>query len=253
MSIDVMSCVWKRFPASGSELLAMLAFADWCSDDGGSLYPSMKAIANKIRVSEKQARRIVRGFELGGFLAVVGNAHGGAPGTTKQFRLNVKKLADLPLLDASSPPASVTPPMGVQDPSHPAPKTPPTHGSQSTIETPISVKEKKKRVTAPTFAVPDWINKTHWDAWHSCAKRKNASDAQKQMAVDKLDSWRQQGIDHAAALENAAIAGWQGLFKPDVPASAMTPARRNSPTGTQNTHKHAAAAATIYEGVWDAE
>lgn len=87
-------------------------------------------------------------------------------------------------------------------------------------------KEKKKRVTAPTFAVPDWINKSHWDAWHSCAKRRNATDAQKQMAVDKLDSWRQQGIDHAAALENAAIAGWQGLFKPDVPASAMTPARR---------------------------
>lgn len=92
-------------------------------------------------------------------------------------------------------------------------------------------KEKKKRVTAPTFALPDWINKAHWDAWHSCAKRKNASNAQKQMAVDKLDAWRQQGIDYAAALENAAIAGWQGLFKPDVyppkvPASAMTPARR---------------------------
>ena len=80
--------------------------------------------------------------------------------------------------------------------------------------------EEKTKKTAPrkrdaTFAVPDWINKTHWDAWHSCAKRKNASDAQKQMAVDKLDAWRKQGIDHAAALENAAIAGWQGLFKPD--------------------------------------
>ena len=87
-------------------------------------------------------------------------------------------------------------------------------------------KEESPRKRSNTFAVPDWINKTHWDAWHTCAKRKNASDAQKQMAVDKLDSWRQQGIDHAAALENAAIAGWQGLFKPDVPASAMTPARR---------------------------
>lgn len=95
-------------------------------------------------------------------------------------------------------------------------------------------KEEKKKATrkraAPTFELPDWINRQHWDAWHSCAKRKNASDAQKQMAVDKLDSWRQQGIDHAAALENAAIAGWQGLFKPDVPASAMTPARRTPAT-----------------------
>lgn len=108
-------------------------------------------------------------------------------------------------------------------------------------------KEEKKKATrkraAPTFAVPDWINRQHWDAWHSCAKRKNASDAQKQMAVDKLDSWRQQGVDHAAALENAAIAGWQGLFKPDVPAAAMTPGRRSN----AQPHKYAAAAAAIFD------
>lgn len=90
-------------------------------------------------------------------------------------------------------------------------------------------KEEKKATrkrAAPTFELPDWINRQHWDAWHSCPKRKKATDAQKQMAVDKLAEWRQQGIDYAAALENAAIAGWQGLFKPDVPASAMTPGRR---------------------------
>jgi len=104
-------------------------------------------------------------------------------------------------------------------------------------------KKKAPRKRSNTFAVPDWINKTHWDAWHSCAKRKNASDAQKQMAVDKLDSWRQQGIDHAAALENAAIAGWQGLFKPDVPAAAMTPGRRSN----AQPHKYAAAAAAIFD------
>lgn len=87
-------------------------------------------------------------------------------------------------------------------------------------------KTAPRKRAAPTFELPDWINRQHWDAWHSCAKRKNASDAQKQMAVDKLAQWRQAGIDYAAALENAAIAGWQGLFKPNVPASAMTPARR---------------------------
>jgi len=110
-------------------------------------------------------------------------------------------------------------------------------------------KEELPRKRSNTFVVPDWINKTHWDAWHSCAKRKNASDAQKQMAVDKLDAWRQQGIDHAAALENAAIAGWQGLFKPDVPAAAMTPGRRSA--GGQ--HKYAAAAATIFGNHNDSE
>ena len=110
----------------------------------------------------------------------------------------------------------------------------------------IDKEEDKKKATrkraAPTFELPDWIDRQHWDAWHSCAKRKNATDAQKQMAVDKLDSWRQQGIDYAAALENAAIAGWQGLFKPDAPVAAVAPGRRS----TGGPHKHAAAARAIY-------
>ena len=108
-------------------------------------------------------------------------------------------------------------------------------------------KEEKKATrkrAAPTFELPDWINRQHWDAWNSCPKRKKATDAQKKMAVDKLAEWRQQGVDYAAALENAAIAGWQGLFKPDVPASAMTPGRRPAAPS-----KYAAAAATIYDGV----
>lgn len=95
-------------------------------------------------------------------------------------------------------------------------------------------KEEKKKATrkraAPTFELPDWINRQHWDAWHSCSKRRNATDKQKQLAVDKLAAWRKEGVDYAAALENAAIAGWQGLFKPDAPAAAMTPARRTPAT-----------------------
>ena len=105
-------------------------------------------------------------------------------------------------------------------------------------------KATRKRAAPSSFELPDWINRQHWDAWHSCPKRKKATDAQKKMAVDKLAEWRQQGVDYAAALENAAIAGWQGLFKPDVPASAMTPGRRPAAPS-----KYAAAAATIYDGV----
>lgn len=74
----------------------------------------------------------------------------------------------------------------------------------------------KKKTQAPSpLVLPDWINQKHWDAWHSCDKRKKATDAQKQMAIDKLAKWRDAGIDHATALENAAIGGWQGLFEPD--------------------------------------
>ena len=65
------------------------------------------------------------------------------------------------------------------------------------------------------FTPPNWINLQHWQAWHSSPKRKKATNDQKQMAVDKLDAWRQNGEDFAGALENAAVGGYQGLFLPD--------------------------------------
>ena len=114
MSIKVMSFVWDGFPASGSEMLVMLALADWCNDEGGSLHPSMRAVAEKVRVSEKQARRIVHGLEEAGYIKVVGNANGGAPGSTKQYQLNVAKLKALADRKAAqkAPPTGVTPPTG---------------------------------------------------------------------------------------------------------------------------------------------
>lgn len=79
----------------------------------------------------------------------------------------------------------------------------------------LNIKElKQKPMAKKTFALPDWINKDHWDAWHSCSKRKHASASQKELAVRKLSEWKEQGIDYALALENAAIGGWQGLFEP---------------------------------------
>ena len=182
MSIKVMSLVWEGFPASGSEMLAMLALADWCNDEGGSLHPSMKAVAEKIRVSEKQARRIIHAFEEAGYLKVVGNANGGAPGTTKQYQLNVVKLKALADEAAAqktasvdvTPPASVTPPMGVTPPfdvtppthgrvrlppmggegSHGCPQTPPTGGSQTTSEPPMNHQLTVRGTAAPAEPEP---------------------------------------------------------------------------------------------------
>ena len=86
----------------------------------------------------------------------------------------------------------------------------------------INHKEEKKSAQAPSFVLPEWVNQKHWDAWHSCTKRKKATSAQKQLSIEKLDQWRLAGVDHAAALENAALAGWQGLFKPDDKTTAPT-------------------------------
>jgi len=75
------------------------------------------------------------------------------------------------------------------------------------------------KAQAPDFVLPDWINRVHWDAWHSSPKRKKSTGEQRCMAVAKLSEWRDAGQDHAGALENAAVGGYQGLFLPDKPKS----------------------------------
>lgn len=91
MSIAVMTKVWASYPGAGSELLAMLALADW-ADDNGRCWPSMAAIAGKTRLSRSQAQRIVHGLIDSGYVAVTGNETGGKPGTTRQYQINLNAL-----------------------------------------------------------------------------------------------------------------------------------------------------------------
>lgn len=102
----------------------------------------------------------------------------------------------------------------------------------------IDIEEDKKEDTprkrSATFAIPDWINSDHWNAWHSSPKRKKATTEQKQLAVNKLDAWRQDGQDYAGALENAAMGGYQGLFLPDKATTARQPVNKQQALEQRN-------------------
>ena len=214
-----MSACWPMQGMSAAQKAVLISLADQANDDG-YCWPSVKTITMRTCLSERAVQRAIRWLELAGILRSSERS-----GTSTVYQLTPAAYAPPPEM----PPVPV------------APK--PSMNHQLNRKEP-----KDKRVAAPTFAVPDWINRAHWDAWHSCAKRKKATDAQKQMAVDKLDAWRHEGVDHAAALENAAIAGWQGLFKPDMAPEA---GRRSGGRQPANTHKHAGAAAAIFDGVWE--
>lgn len=72
---------------------------------------------------------------------------------------------------------------------------------------------KPNKEPSAAFALPDWIDKTHWDIWVKARKKMN--NDQKQMQVDKLKKWKDEGLDYAGALANAAANGTQGLFLPN--------------------------------------
>lgn len=91
MSINVMRAVWERSLAGGSELLALLALADWADDDG-RCFPSVASIAKKTRLSKSQVQRVVHGLIDAGVVQVEGNEAGGAPGATRRYRILVEQL-----------------------------------------------------------------------------------------------------------------------------------------------------------------
>jgi hypothetical protein len=91
MSVRVLALVWDGFRGGGSELLAMLALADWC-DDEGHCYPAMAAIATKTRLSRSQAQRVVHSLVDAGDVVVIGNANGGAPGSSRRYRIALERL-----------------------------------------------------------------------------------------------------------------------------------------------------------------
>ena len=206
------------------------------ANEFGECYPSAKQLSDDTAQDIKTVEANLKRLRDLGLLFDTGMRRG----ATKQvivYRINPEGLP-AKLVDGETPPKTDdlntpvfpdnTPVFPVKDPRF-SRETPPKTGD-GTVKEPSRNRQEDKKAQAPDFLLPDWIDKKHWDAWHSCEKRKKATPAQKQIAVDKLDKWRHEGVDFAAALENAAVAGWQGLFKPDDNKPAAMTARNSETT-----------------------
>ena len=123
----------------------MLALADW-SDDAGRCFPSMGAVAKKMRVSRSQAQRTVHGLIGKGFLAVTDNANGGPPGSTRHYRIALDRLtgstdaAPTGRMDATGS-TDATGRMDAQDGSHGCTETGRMDATQTVIEPSITVRD----------------------------------------------------------------------------------------------------------------
>lgn len=139
MSVRVLSQVWDSFPKGGTQLLALLALADW-SDDDGRCWPSIKSIAFKIRVQERQAQRAVNQLIKDGFVTILRNKFGGAPGSTRQYKIVISNLMgvtiDTPLIKTGVM-------VGI-DGCHITPNTGVTDDTQTVREPSLTVRKKQK-------------------------------------------------------------------------------------------------------------
>ncbi|MBV8633990.1 MAG: helix-turn-helix domain-containing protein [Burkholderiaceae bacterium] len=73
MSIRIMSEVWQHSRAGGSELLCLLAIADFANDDGYA-FPSVATLAVRIRKSERYAQYLLNKLVAAGELQIEPNA-----------------------------------------------------------------------------------------------------------------------------------------------------------------------------------
>ena len=210
MSVRVMSLVWDNFNRGGSEKLAMLALADWCNDEGGSLHPSISDVAKKICVSESQARRIIHGFINEGYLTVVANHGGGNPGQSRHYKLNVEKLKTT-CMDAT-PSTSATPCMDAKDPLHGCalPLAPMTPKPSLTINEPsignvvaIKSKPEKRKTSIPSyFHVTDELRQ-----WASRTGINNI-DAHLEPFILRCRANGYKYVDWHSAFQNAVRDDW---------------------------------------------
>ncbi len=76
MSSKVMNRVWESSQHGGTELLLLIALADW-ADDWGYCHPSVDQIAIKIRQSKRNVLRLLKTLKASGELRQIKRARGG--------------------------------------------------------------------------------------------------------------------------------------------------------------------------------
>jgi len=89
MSIPYTNAVWGCKELSGSELITMLALANFRNDKDGKCCPSTATLADTVRVTERQIIRILKQLELDGFIAIT---RGNGRGKLNQYDVNLSRL-----------------------------------------------------------------------------------------------------------------------------------------------------------------
>ena len=79
MSIKVTSWVWESADCEASDLLILLAMADFADDHGGNIFPSVATLAAKSRKSERAVQYSLRRLESRGLIVVEAGDKGHRP------------------------------------------------------------------------------------------------------------------------------------------------------------------------------
>lgn len=231
MSIRVMTLVWDRSQHTATDLLMMLALADF-SDDQGNSYPGVPALALKCRMSTRNANLILAKLRCSGELEVRQNE---GPLGTNRYRITLN--ASAPLKSASPPtpeagftpeerftlkPTSPTPEAGFPKPLKPASDEPSLNRQEPS---------KRERTRKPSkTAMPEGFDAAVSDRVQAWAASKGFSDLGAHLE-HFVGQARAQGYVYAdwdQALMNAIRNDWASLRSPQRAGGGASRSRATS-------------------------
>lgn len=244
MSIRVMTFVWDHYPCGGSELLLLLALADWGRDDGTNIFPTVGMMAKKTRQTVRGVQKQLTRLKEAGWL--VAEEVGGGRGFSTRYSIQLDAAAQQKVETVNVVHPSVKGEREGQERVNGEVKK----GERGDPHL-ISVKEPlieplsggapiKKKINTFLPLLPEWIPRGAWIAY--CEMRALlkpakplATENAALLAIDKLDQLRAMGFDPKRVLDQSTMSSWQGLFelknsparKPDNKATAKAWVEQN--------------------------
>lgn len=282
MSIKLMTLARMTALPTNAKFVLM-ALADWADDNGINCYPSVYELAEYMTCSERTVQRLLRELEEGNWVAVVGNAQGG--GSSRQYALNVPQMEVVAAVEHARREAekerrrrerkSELNPFvkGCQSvtPDKLSPVTTTTQGVTPEAQGVTTTTSRGDTAVTPSTIDPPYIHQRSTIVVGADAPKpaKPASRATilpddfqpnetvRQMAAElglSLQAELAAFCDHHTA-KGTTFRDWQAALRTWLRNASKFGQRAvgmaHGRHGQQNTHKHAAAAAAIYEGVWD--
>ncbi len=250
MSVNALAWALRVQSLRSSTKFVLVALCNY-ANEFGECYPSAKQLAQDTCQDIKTIESNLRILREMGLIVDTGHRRG----ATKQvivYRI-VPSATELSTTDETPPKQVVlnTPVFPVNTPvfpeKHPqiSGETPPKTGD-GTIKEPSrnhqGINTKSKTAVA---ACPDDVDPGVWGDFAALRKQHNATLTETALKGLRREG-QKAGMDLQEVLEFCCQQGYRGFkaaWVQDRPRYGAQPA---------NTHKHAAAAATIYEGVWDA-
>lgn len=204
MSVYVLTHVWRNGPNDRSELLVLLALADF-ADDEGHCWPSIRKVADKARMSERGVQKITRRLCESGFLKV---SQGGGRGGSNRYEISMKNPEPYSVNTVHPEPHSVN--TGAKTPNGSA-KTP-NQGSPKPSRT---VKEPSKDIRAILCSV---VSQGVADDFIEHRKTKRAKLTVR--AAELIAKDLAECHDPESAVLKSIKNGWTGVF-PENPKESI--------------------------------